>query len=172
MRADIIRRAISFEPSLNVELELVPVSPKNIKISNQFKFNDQFQLKVTNKGTQKAFFQIIDIQPDNSVQLLTDLSQLSPNDFVIEAGESKLLKFLTLTACAPAGQEMYKLIASEKQLDLSPIKSLKPLANRSGELAEFEQLINGLFGNVRGFKSSFYFNRINIFTLTFTVTEK
>ena len=172
MRADIIRRAISFEPSLNVELELVPVSPKNIKIRNQFKFNDQFQLKVTNKGTQKAFFQIIDIQPDNSVQLLTDLSQLSPNDCVIEAGESKLLKFLTLTACAPAGQEMYKLIASEKQLDLSPIKSLKPLANRSGELAEFEQLINGLFGNVRGFKSSFYFNRINIFTLTFTVTEK
>lgn len=172
MRADIIRRASSIEPSLNVELELIPVSPKNNTVHNHFKFDDQFQLKVSNKGTQKAFFQIIDIQPDNSVQLLTDLSQLSPNDCVIEAGESKLLKFLTLTACAPAGQEMYKLIASEKQLDLSPIKTLQPVENRSGELAEFEQMINDLFGNERGLKSSFYFNRINIFTLTFTVTEK
>lgn len=172
MRADIIRRASSFEPSLNVELELVPVSPINKKLRNQFKFDDQFQMKVTNNGTQKAFFQIIDIQPDNSVQLLTDLTQLSPNDCVIEAGESKLLKFLTLTACAPTGQEMYKLIASEKQLDLSSIKTLQPVANRSGELAEFEQLINDLFGNERGLKSSYHFNRINIFTLTFTVIKK
>lgn len=172
MRADIIRRASSIEPSLNVVLELIPVFPKINTVRNHFKFDDQFQLKVSNKGTQKAFFQIIDIQPDNSVQLLTDLSQLSPNDCVIEAGESKILKFLTLTACAPAGVEMYKLIASEKQLDLSPVKTMQPVINRSGNLSDFEQLINDLFGNERGLKSSFYFNRINIFTLTFTVTEK
>ncbi len=172
MRADIIRRASSIEPSLNVELELIPVSPKNNTVRNQFRFDDQFQLKVSNKGTQKAFFQIIDIQPDNSVQLLTDLSQLSPNDCVIEAGESKILKFLTLTACAPAGVEMYKLIASEKQLDLSPVKTMHPVVNRSGNLSDFEQLINELFINDRGTKSVSYFNRINIYTLTFTVTEK
>jgi hypothetical protein len=172
MRADIIRRASSIEPSLNVVLELIPVYSKNNTLRNQFRFDDQFQLKVSNKGTQKAFFQIIDIQPDNSVQLLTDLSQLSPNDCVIEAGESKILKFLTLTACAPAGVEMYKLIASEKQLDLSPVKTMHPVVNRSGNLSDFEQLINELFINDRGTKSVSYFNRINIYTLTFTVTEK
>jgi metacaspase-1 len=172
MRADILRKAKSNVPDIHVEIELVPLISKEKRTSRTLKIGEQFQIKVMNKGTQKAFFQIIGIQPDNEVLLITDLSILTANDFLIEAGESKIIEAITLTACAPIGLEMYKVIASKEQLDLTPIKTLQNSEKRSLELTEFEILLNDLFVNERSAKSFRFENDINIFSYTFTVIEK
>lgn len=172
MRADILRRVSASEVSLNVTFELVdPQTKQAIPSSRLFKIGDSFQLRISNKGTQNAFFQIIDIQPDNQISLLFDTKKLSPNDLSIKPGETKLVAKVTFTIGEPTGVEMFKLIASENQLDLGPIANKLPVRNRGNLPTGFEQMISDLFeaGNKRSISN---FSKISIFTRTFTINEK
>lgn len=172
-RVDILRRASANEAPLKVEFEMV--DPKNLKIiplSYSFKIGDTFHLRISNKGTKDAFFQVIDIQPDNQINLLFDANQLSPNDLYIKAGETKLVDKVTFRIGEPVGVEMFKLVASEEQLDLSVIKTKLSAANRNSHPTEFEQLLNELYGNEHTRSSNGFFSQINIFTRTFTIKEK
>ncbi|MBN1970965.1 MAG: caspase family protein [Candidatus Delongbacteria bacterium] len=172
MRADVLRKAKSSAPNIQVEIELIPLNSNKERISKTFKTGEQFHIKAINKGTQRAFFQIIGIQPDNEVLLITDLSILSPNDFIIDAGDTILIDAFTLTACKPAGLEMYKVVASKEQLDLSPIKTMQNSQKRFANLTEFEHLLNDLFVHERSVKTFRFENDITIFNYTFTVLEK
>jgi len=171
-RADILRRASASDPSLKVEFEIVPVKiAPQFSGSNTYKIGDTFQIRISNKGTKDAFFQLIDIQPDNLINLLFDANILSPNDLFIKAGQTKLVDKITFRMSQPVGVEMFKLIASEKQLDLSVIATKVPVQNRSSQPSEFEQLLDELYGiTERG--DSMFFSKINIFTRTFTIREK
>ncbi|HKM93157.1 MAG TPA: caspase family protein [Prolixibacteraceae bacterium] len=172
MRANVLRKAKSSAPNVQVEIELIPLNSNKERTSKTFKTGEQFRIKAINKGNQNAFFQIIGIQPDNEVLLITDLSILSPNDFMIDAGDTILIDAFTLTACNPAGLEMYKVVASKEQLDLSPIKTMQYSQKRYAGLTEFEHLLNDLFVHDRSAKTFRFENDINIFNYTFTVLEK
>ena len=63
------------------------------------------------------------------------------------------------------------LVASEKQLDLSPIVTKLPVKNRSNLPTEFEQMISDLFEAEKNRGTGSY-SKINIFTRTFTIKEK
>jgi len=172
-RADILRRASSNESSLKVEFEMVdPKTSKVFPFNNSFRVGDAFLLRISNKGTKDAFFQIIDIQPDNQVNLLFNANQLSPNDLSIKSGETKLVDKVTFRMGEPIGVEMFKLIASERQLDLSAIVTKQPVKTRNSQSTEFEQILNELYGNEQTRSSNYFFSQINIFTRTFTIKEK
>jgi hypothetical protein len=172
-RAAILRRVSAEAPSLNVEFEMIdPRASKVIPFSNSLKIGDTFQLRITNKGTKNAFFQVIDIQPDDQISLLFDASKLSPNDLSIKAGETKLVANVEFTIGEPIGVEMFKLIASEKQLDLSVIATKQSATNRSSQSTEFEQLLNELYGKEQTRSANLFFSQINIFTRIFTIKEK
>jgi hypothetical protein len=149
----------------------VPVKTSSpLSGSNSFKIDDIFQIRISNKGTKDAFFQLIDIQPDNQINLLFDAGILSPNDLSVKVGQTILVED-KFRMSQPAGVEMLKLIASEKQLDFSVIETRVPVQNRNAQPSEFEQLLDELYGNTeRG--GSIYFSKINIFTRTFTIKEK
>jgi hypothetical protein len=67
---------------------------------------------------------------------------------------------------------MFKLVASEKQLDLSAIKTKVPVTNRNSNVTEFEQLLDEIYGTEQGERSVISFSKINIFTRIFTIIEK
>jgi hypothetical protein len=172
MRADIVRRASANEPALKVEFEMFDPKTSLVYPSNrEFKIGENFQVRIINRGTKGAFFQIIDIQPDNSIALLFDLSKLSPNDLFINAGESKTMDKVTFRLSKPLGVEMFKLVASEKQLDLSPIVTQKPAINRHDPVSEFEEMLSNLYGIEQSRNTPVKFNKINIYTKTFTILE-
>ena len=173
MRADILRRASAIEPSLNVSFEMIdPKTKLTIPFNRLFKIGDSFQLRISNKGTKDVFFQIIDIQPDNQVSLLFDNTKLVANDLFIQSGQAKIIDKVTFTISNPVGVEMLKLVASEKQLDLSAIKTKQPAVTRSSQATEFEQLLDEIYGTEPRERSTVSFSQINISTRTFTINVK
>jgi hypothetical protein len=173
MRADILRRASASEPSLNVSFEMIdPKASLAIPFSHPFKIRDSFQLRISNKGSKDAFFQIIRIRPNDQIDLVFDLSKHTPNDLYIKAGQTKLVKVPTIRITPPLGVEMFKLVASEKQLDLSAIKANPPAVKRNSQSTEFEQLLDEIYGTEQVERSISSFSQVNIFTQTFTIKEK
>jgi len=171
-RAAILRRVSANDPSLKVDFEIVDFKTRQTFHPNHiFKIDDKFLIRISNKGTKDAFFQLIDIQPDNQINLLYDADKLSPNDLFIKAGQTKLVDKDKFQIGKPIGVEMLKLIASEEQLNLSAIATKMPVQNRNTQPGEFEQLLNELYGDTeRG--GSIFFSQINIFTRTFTIKAK
>jgi hypothetical protein len=173
MRADKLRKATGNEPALNASFEIIdPKNSEAMPFNRSLKIGDQFQIKISNLGTKDIFFQIIDIQPDNQVNLLFNESKLSANDLFIKAGQTKIIDKVTFTVSKPVGVEMFKLVASEKQLDLSAIKTKVPVTNRNSNVTEFEQLLDEIYGTEPGKRSVISFSKINIFTRIFTIKEK
>jgi len=114
---------------------------------------------------------VIDIQPDNSIALFFGLPGYSENDLIIKAGETKLMNKGTSRLIEPVGVEMFKLIASEKQLDLSPIETQKPAINRQGPVTEFEDMLNKLYDSNQIRSMPGNFSKISIYTKTITILE-
>ena len=171
MRASILRRAAAFDPELRVEFELVRNNSIAGQIDNLFKAGDLFHLKVINKGLKDAYFQIIGIQSDDEVYLLFNETIITPDDLFIKAGETKELKKYVFRVTPPFGSDMLKLIASERQLDLTPIRTRHPVAKRGGESAEFELLLNDLFDNTINLRSGRLYNKVAIYSLAFSILE-
>jgi hypothetical protein len=173
MRADIIRRASSKDSSLNVEFEILSTDSPDVNSSNNtFYIGEKIQLRISNKGTKDAYFQIIDIQSNNQVSLITDNSYYTNDDLFIKAGETIEHESFKFTVGEPAGVEMIKLIASDKQLDLSPIITQKPKTNRSMVTTQFEQFVNDLYRDKKTRSASAFYEKINIYTQIFTIKEK
>lgn len=172
MRAEILRRVSASEATLNLTFELVdPRTKQAIPLSRRFKIGDSYLLRISNNGSTDAFFQIIDIWPDNQIKLVFDVTKHSPNDLYIKAGQSKVFNNPPIRMTEPTGVEMFKLIASEKQLDLSPIATKLPVKNRGSLSTGLEQMISDLF-EVGDKRSISNFGKISIFTRTFTINEK
>lgn len=171
-RADILRRVSASDASLNVTFELVDSkTEKVIPFNHPFKIGDSYLLRISNNGYIDAFFQLIDIWPDNQIRLVFDVTKHTPNDLFIKAGKTKVFNNPPIRMTNPTGVEMFKLVASEKQLDLSPITTKLPVKNRGSIPTGLEQMISDLFetGNKRG---KYSYNKINIFTRIFTIYEK
>lgn len=172
MRADIIRKATASDKTLDVKFKLVQLDQgtKNDHALNLF-LDEMFYLKIINEGTKTAFFQIITIQSDNKVSLLFDPSRLTPNELIIEPGNTKYLNRYPIKVVPPVGLEMYKLVASEQQLDLSPIITQRYIDKRALNHTGFEQLINELYKTDNIKRSYSTKSGINIYTRTFSIKE-
>ena len=172
MRADIIRRASANNPAINVSFEMIdPKTLQPFHPNQPLKTGDTFQIKIINESEKDAFFQIIDIQPNNHIHLLFDLSDFSPIELMAKAGKAKIIENVKFRIAEPVGVEMLKLVASEKQLDLSPIVTQKPVLNRNSQLHEFEKLLNQIFEGEKWRTQGSHFKEISIFTKTFTIVE-
>lgn len=92
---------------------------------------DEVYLKITNTGEKNFFINIVDIQPDGKInpvlpnKHLTDKrnypAPIRAEDCKVQAGDSLLLKTLTITIAKPYGEEMMKVFLSEYKLDLEDI---------------------------------------------------
>ncbi|MCC6721031.1 MAG: caspase family protein [Bacteroidia bacterium] len=115
------------------------------------KAGEAFKIKVTNNGTKDLYFTIIDIQPDNKINLVVPNAETgrTANDYFIKRGESKELGDDDIVVFyPPTGNEVFKIIATEKPLDLSSIISTRG----SGSRGENDSPFSALFAET--FKSS------------------
>lgn len=85
-------------------------------------------LMAKNVGKKKAYFNVIDLQPNGKINPVfppidksTGLvdSDAQPETFVLEAGESKPFKCCTMEITRPYGTEVFKVFATGKPIDLS-----------------------------------------------------
>jgi len=142
-------RAISqLNSNLNVELKIVPIEYEtvgdNIEITKKFdeksilsesgqlvlKEGSVFILRAINKGTEKAFLSIIDIQPDNNMALLIPNETMLAQNVFLNPNDSIDFEELMFQVSPPYGTDMLKLIASSVPMNnLQTIFDNKP--NRS-----------------------------------------
>ena len=150
------------------ELETIAIQDGKLKIGSCVQF------KVTNTGLQGAYFSLIDIQPDNVINLIAPAVDLgyTADEYYLKAGKSYSTSY-TIEIAQPSGQETVKLISSKTPLDLSGIissqgKSTRGLINRN----PFEQMFAETYNvTTRGAKIRKSGEQVGTKTLYFNIVE-
>ena len=85
------------------------------------KDNTYFQIKLTNKGTTKAYYTIIDIQPDDKIHFLVPKLGEQPSSYSLEPLQEKLFP-VPYSISSPYGNEVLEVIASKEPVELNLIQ--------------------------------------------------
>ncbi|MBK8956571.1 MAG: caspase family protein [Saprospiraceae bacterium] len=141
--------------------------------AKKLKVGSLIRILVQNEGIKPAYFNMIDLQPDNLINPLIP----GPND-VVEPEElrilpgQKLLMSQTFEIGAPYGQEMFKLIASTKPIDLRSTLGTRGFKQTSPFEKLFMETKDEEIYQTRGGKAlSLPSGDINIYSDTFIITE-
>lgn len=159
-----------YNPNIQIKLELLPVlkyeaiagvytatefgkqEDKMVNGQINFKEKDLFIFKVQNQGSRTAYFQIMDIQPDNNVSILVPAEQTSPGDIKIEAGQTIIFTTFIMQIQEPLGNDIFKIIASPE-----PMNNLRnivetPKQEVRATKTPFEMLTHSITGGTRAAK--------------------
>ncbi len=98
-----------------------------------FSTSNMAVIRVTNYGTRKAFFNIIDIQPDGFINpVIPTVNDTDGREYYLDGGESAVLKNTLVMFGPPYGNEIFKLIATDKAFNLSATIQQHGNATRGG----------------------------------------
>ncbi len=144
-QAQYLRRLEMESPSLRLDFELAPVrlNPETRRLDSisvdskrdasgilHFQERDSFKIRITNLGDKSAYFTLLDIQPDNGINVLVPGEKETPAEFRVSPGQTvELPNFFQVAP--PAGVEMFKLISTDKPVDLRPLAHSRGVATRS-----------------------------------------
>jgi hypothetical protein len=108
--------------TLKVEKE-IPLTEKTDDTGNlRLKDGDYFKIKLTNHGDKAAYFNLVDIQPDNEINVLIPHGREQPEDMRLAPGQT--LEFPRLFEIHPPyGTEVFKLIAADQPIDLRSVST-------------------------------------------------
>jgi hypothetical protein len=108
----VVFRAV-FYTNQNGAFQPCPITPI-------FKIGESFRLELTNTGGQNCYFHLLDIQSNDLISTIvpTHNPYSKPGDWIIKAGETKLLE-PTWRITPPAGTETIKILVSNQPIDLS-----------------------------------------------------
>jgi metacaspase-1 len=150
--------------NVSVEVQLVPLvngkpdtaAAKNKMVNNTFVANDMdtLTLKIKNTGEKDAYVNILDMQPDGVINPVLPNSNLSfpiyAHDLKILAGQEYYLPNRDyIIVSPPYGTEVFKIFASEKEINLENIATSKG-GKSAGLMTTMEKLITGSYNISRG----------------------
>lgn len=81
---------------------------------------DYIKLRIINHGLKKAYFALLDIQPDNIINALIPNNGRTAEEYVVAAGDTLMPNDIFQIA-PPFGTENFKLIATTKPFEIGPI---------------------------------------------------
>lgn len=111
-----------------------------------FKDGDAFRLNIISQSDSKRlYYTVLDIQPDNVVNVLLPRRRDTPEDYIISAGDTSFLRQAVFTISPPYGVDVIKIIASESPLDLRNIFSTRGIATRGAAQGPFGKILQGTF---------------------------
>jgi hypothetical protein len=84
-----------------------------------FKEGDYFKVRVTNEGSQMVYLSIIDIQPDDVINVLIPERGKTAEEYRLAPGDKWNSRPIKLVP--PFGLEVFKLIACDTPMDLGPV---------------------------------------------------
>jgi len=113
---------------LDLKMEIVQVDCNDYSKSTatpnpvEVKVGSCIKIVVKNRGKKAAYFSVLDIQPNNVVNLVIPASSLgyTAEEYYLEPGESYETNY-SIEIAPPYGNEVMKVISTDKPLDLSGI---------------------------------------------------
>ncbi|MBK8403806.1 MAG: DUF4384 domain-containing protein [Saprospiraceae bacterium] len=99
---------------------------------------DTIRLKISNYGKEEAFYTIIDIQPDNKMNILYPKAEES--SIKLAAGKSEIIP-INFRISPPLGLELFRVIASRNPINLRPLDQRRGINDTpTNKKDPFEQL--------------------------------
>jgi metacaspase-1 len=192
----VIREMNYYDERFDVILELVPASAelegntfRNLTDLNlndfidangniSFESGDFAYMKIINYGTSTAYFNIVNIQSNGVVNpIIPEPHDVDGREYVVQPGDSVLLKRTLLRFGPPYGNDVFKIIASDRPFNLTPSLIQQNRATRGAPTNAFESAIG--FGttetNTRGvstFSAKDQEDRMSTFEVSFSIVEK
>lgn len=186
LQGEYIRKMELEGSDIKVSFKIVPVDSltddtdvDNIKFlkvdetgKKQMALKSKFQFLIVNEGIKPAYFSIIDLQPDNIYSIIVPKAPITPEEMRI-LPDQKILLPIKFDILLPTGTEVFKLISSEKPVDLNSSLGTRGGIKRSPFEKLFQELRSDEEIHTRGIPSSTIpLSDINIFSDTFIITNK
>ncbi len=177
--------SVSFIPvrveygAIKGELPLSDFTDKNGVVS--FPEGTMVRLRVTNNSGVKGYFSLLDIQPDNKINILMPSQGSSgdtPSDYLLtgQVGQTFELprsKNSYYTIGEPYGNEVLKLIVTEEPLDLRPLLASRGgLRGSRGALSKMELLFADAMSATRSMTESVPVREVGFFQTTFEIRPR
>jgi hypothetical protein len=171
---------IQYDPQTKQYLGDLPIKERMDANGNfRLKVGDGFRVEVTNHGFRPAYFTLLDIQPDNVMNVLMP-SQWNPREtaaeFVVEAGSTLVLPAKYYKKIEPPlGTEVFKLIATDQPIDLRTVTKSRG-QTRSASQNPFEKLLADSFfsdgtASRGGGSLSMSATEVHVETFTFVIEQ-
>jgi len=129
-----------------VTAEIVPakghVKPEPIELGT----GDGYALHIRNNSGQRLYYTVLDIYPDNRVEILYPYKGKEPADYAVEKN-STVVRKLAVSAGTPAGTEFLKIIVSNEPMDLRSVFEKKITRDN---MQSFQALLDDLFNEKPG----------------------
>lgn len=163
-RAAYLRNLNMKNEELNVVFEFVPVDYKKAEGNNNaiikdlpmntikdasgnivFQHNDRYNLRIINNGQERLYYNILEIQPDNLVNVLFPAPNQQSTDCFINPGDTvRLTRIFRIGP--PDGMNVIKLIAAKTPLNLRQVFVSQGGTRGAGTKPSnpFEKLMDGI----------------------------
>lgn len=138
-----------------------------------FAEGDRYALKLVNNSEYKLFYTVLDIYPDNKVEVLYPYKGKEPADYSI-GSKSFVERKLSVSKGSPTGVEFLKIIVSREPMDLRGVFEQKV---QRDHMQSFQLMLDDLFSNqdgavpVRADVSAVKVEEIGILTVNFTIRK-
>ncbi len=133
---------------------------------------DAYQLKIRNNTNTKLFYTVLDIYPDNHIEVLYPYKNKEAADYIIDKSATVIRK-LAVSKATPSGMEFLKIIVSKEPMDL---RSVFDQTIKRDEMRSFQTVLDDLFNetnaNTRADVSSIKIEEIGIVTVHLTIQKK
>lgn len=110
-----------------------------------FQHNDRYNLRIINNGQERLYYNILEIQPDNLVNVLFPASNQQPMDCFINPGDTvRLTRIFRIGP--PDGMNVIKLVAARSPLNLRQVFAANGLSRGDAPKPNnpFEKLMQGI----------------------------
>ncbi|HKK88636.1 MAG TPA: caspase family protein [Saprospiraceae bacterium] len=140
--------------SISMDIQLVDQKTKQALTNQQLRVGSELELSVRNTGLREVYFSIIDIQPDNVINMLVPPAngRYTAEEFYLLPGQEMTIPY-HLRIAPPLGKDVLKLILTEKPVNLNAIISNKGNRRSMGQAqSPFERLLALSYNNTRSYK--------------------
>jgi hypothetical protein len=161
------------ELSQFISAEIVPAKQHNSTAGVELEIGDTYSLYIRNTGNQNLYYTVLDIYPDDNVEILYPYKTKEPADYVVEK-QNVVIRKLAVSKGTPAGIEILKIIVSKEPMDLRSVFEKKITRNN---MQSFQTVLDDLFNEkegkaaTRGDISNIKAEEIGIISLNFIIKK-
>jgi len=142
-QVNLLKKINQKDKEIQVSFELI----KEGQPCHSFTVGDSFHFRLVNKGEKKAYYNILDIQPNNIINPILPGVLRTSDECIIESGDTILIPE-SFRISPPYGKEVMLLIASHEPLNLEFITRTKG-GGANANQNPFELLYKESFSQLR-----------------------
>ena len=129
-----------------VTVEIIPAKEYNKAAGIELEIGDGYALHVRNNSSQNLYYTVLDIYPDDNVEIMYPYSGKEPADYIVEK-KNVVVRKLAVSKGSPPGLEVLKIIVSKEPMDLRSVFEKKITRDN---MQSFQTVLDDLFNEKQG----------------------